>query len=128
MAHGYIIDRVKYSAQASSPYSGLIKRKGNCNSYSLIFYKLLKALKIGVKFISGKAKDGKKWDLHAWNLVKLKGKWYTIDLTFDDQDDEFAYTEYYLIGENKAKKDHKRDSMFNSSKFKKKYKLSTNNW
>lgn len=52
-------------------------RQGDCAGIASAFYVLCKAKNIPVRYVIG-------WDgkyCHAWNRVKLNGKWYWIDAT-----------------------------------------------
>ena len=57
--------------------------------------------------------DGTKGGLHAWNLVKCDdGKWYHLDLTWDDEDrntgklyDELSF-DYFLLTDNEMQRTH----------------------
>ena len=48
-----------------------------CEGYSKCYNNLLKKAGIESEFVSAYP--------HAWNLVKLNGKWYHMDVTWDDQ-------------------------------------------
>ena len=67
----YTIDHHTYARDVFS------KREGDCAAISAAFYVLCKAKKIPVRYVIGWANGG----CHAWNMVKLKGKWYIIDAT-----------------------------------------------
>lgn len=45
---------------------------------------------------------------HIWNMVKLDGIWYNIDLTYDGNvDDEYIYYKYFLKDNEEFYKNHK---------------------
>ena len=69
------LPRVAHTAQGS-----LIKKLCVCDGYALGFKKIMKSLKIPCRVVYGKGNGGG----HAWNMVKLGGKWYHIDVTWDD--------------------------------------------
>lgn len=52
-------------------------RQGDCAAVASAFYVLCKKNRIPVRYVIGWA-DG---ECHAWNRVKIKGKWYWIDAT-----------------------------------------------
>lgn len=54
------------------------KRQGDCAAIAAAFYVLCRKNKIPCKYVIGWADGG----CHAWNRVKLKGKWYWIDATY----------------------------------------------
>lgn len=130
LAYEYVIKHVKYDYRKKcnySAYKGLYKGKTVCNGYAMILYKLLNKMEIPCKFVSGTLKEGKKKYLHAWNIVKLKGKWYNLDACADDSDNSVIYKHYFLKGDKAFSKDHKRDAFYRTKAFKKKYKMSTKN-
>ena len=54
------------------------RREGDCAAIAAAFYVLCKAKKIPVRYVMGWTKTG----CHAWNRVRVGGKWYWIDATF----------------------------------------------
>lgn len=99
MAHDYLLAHMTYDSRYFSPYDAFAKGKGICMSYALAFQRLMQEMKIPCLYIKGKN--------HAWNMVKVGGYWYNIDVTWDDSGNN-AYR-YFL----KADKDfprHKRPS------------------
>ena len=52
-------------------------RKGDCAGVASAFYVMCKVKKIPVRYIIGWVDDG----CHAWNMVKVNGKWWHIDCT-----------------------------------------------
>ncbi len=122
--HDYICSNVTYvddSDNGSSAYSGLIEGKGLCNSYALCMCKLLNTAGIGCKYIGGKAGTGKDAGGHAWNIVKIGGRWYYVDSTWDDDDENNSYNhDYFLKGksdfdEADPSQPHTLDDEYNNS-------------
>lgn len=131
LVYRYIIRHVTYDKRKHclySAYAGFCKKKTVCNGYALMAYKLLTKLKIPCRFISGSIRDEKKWYPHAWNIVKLKGKWYNLDACQDDADDGQVYADYFLKSDKVFKKDHKKDAFYRTKAFRKKYKISSKNY
>ncbi|MCH5252653.1 MAG: transglutaminase domain-containing protein [Lachnospiraceae bacterium] len=127
LTYRYVVKHVTYDRRKNcnySAYAGFYKKKTVCNGYALMMYKLLMKLGIPCRFVSGSIKDGKKWYLHAWNIVKLKGKWYNLDACQDDEDDGQVYSDYFLKNDKTFQKDHKKDSFYRTKAFKKKYPMS----
>lgn len=128
LAYGTVTDLVKYDSGKkflSSAYGGFYKNKTVCNGYALMMYKLLMRMGIPCEFVSGKLKNGKKWQLHAWNIVKYGGKWYELDACSDDGDDDYIYTDHFLKCRKSMKKTHKPDFGYRTKTFKTKYKMGT---
>ncbi|QAV33811.1 Transglutaminase-like superfamily protein [Fervidobacterium changbaicum] len=88
-------------------YSTLKDRKGVCQGYALLFYRLAKAAGIDVLLVSGEAKSpyesAEKLVPHAWNIVKIEGNWYYIDTTWNDS---LGMNTYFLFGKNQARYSH----------------------
>ena len=88
--HDWLIENVNYDynnyLRGKLPRSvytsrgALLNKKAVCDGYARAFKKMMKSLKIPCVRVSGKG-DG---ESHAWNMVKLGGKWYHVDVTWDD--------------------------------------------
>lgn len=65
-----------------NPYGFLLGRKGICLGYSTTFQLLMDLSGIECLTVRGAAHQGT--DDHAWNLVRLEGEWYAVDVTWDD--------------------------------------------
>ena len=57
----------------------LLDGKANCQGYTDAFYLLGNLAGFEVRRMFGVTEEG-----HCWNVVKLDGKWYIVDVTFDD--------------------------------------------
>jgi|GEM_PF-2978727 len=55
-----------------------------CEGYTIAFKLVCDALGIPCLFVCGNAYSNGGWGRHAWNQVLLGGKWYAVDVTFDD--------------------------------------------
>ena len=73
--HDYIIKIFSYDQTLTdhSVYGGLIDKKHTtvCQGYSLLTYKMLTDAGLEAHYVTGWAGEN-----HAWNLVKVDGKWY----------------------------------------------------
>lgn len=98
-AHDYLIKRCTYDLPYSkkletyknsssftpnynkhSAYGVLCLKSGVCSGYAYAYRLILAAYGIDCKFVESASMN------HAWNLVKLNGKWYHVDVTWDDPD------------------------------------------
>ncbi|MBR5498287.1 MAG: hypothetical protein IKV76_09940 [Clostridia bacterium] len=61
-------------------YGAFVNNKTICKGYAQAYQYVMKKLGIECAYVSGKAED----TLHAWNLVKLDGEYYYVDVTWDD--------------------------------------------
>ncbi|MBQ7585635.1 MAG: hypothetical protein IJU40_05240 [Desulfovibrionaceae bacterium] len=59
-----------------------IDQKANCQGYCDAFYMLCTMFGLKVDMQSGIASKQK----HVWNVIEIKGKWYAVDVTWDDND------------------------------------------
>ncbi|MBN6188993.1 hypothetical protein JQN58_19245 [Aneurinibacillus sp. BA2021] len=108
--HDYIVSHVDYddSLTEFSAYAALTKGKTVCNGYALLANKMLKAAGIENKIASGYAVNASgKPELHAWNLVRIEGKWYHIDCTWDDLGEgKEVFYPFYALSDSEMKRNH----------------------
>ena len=107
------IPAVSYTAEGV-----LLKKKAVCQGYAEAFKLLMDMLGIPCKMVTGTADNGGGYAGHAWNIVKVGGKWYHIDVTWDDpvpDTKNYVRYAYFLIPDKKMDDDHK----WNRSSYKK---------
>lgn len=105
----YIASHTEYSSDATdgghSAYAALFDHKAVCQGYALAAYRLLIEAGVETKYITGQVKDSN----HAWNKVKIDGKWYNLDITWNDpmpdRGDRYRLN-YFLISDQQLAKDH----------------------
>ena len=107
--HDYIIDHVEYDYDnykndaylvKHATYSAAITGKTVCQGYATYFYRLANKAGIECRVVDGTGNGGR----HAWNLVKIDGKYYFVDVTWDDGNYD-KYT-YFLKGSDLFAQDH----------------------
>lgn len=123
--HDYIINRVSYdsSLQGVTAYDAMIEQSAVCEGYSILAYRMFTEAGVECRIISGTGNGVP----HAWNIVKIKGKWYNIDLTWDDpisSDGKPMLTNDYFLKNTKDFKGHKRDAEYKTDAFVKAYPIS----
>ncbi len=69
-------------ADNTNPYGVLAKNYGICLGYATTFQLFMDLAEVECITVVGAAFDSR--DDHAWNMVKLDGKWYCVDVTWDD--------------------------------------------
>ena len=80
---------------------GIFTKKTVCTGFSYIFKMLLEYIGIESNICIGYFKIGKVKEVaHAWNQVKIDGKWYNIDVSYGIE----HYNEYIRIEEGKIPK------------------------
>ena len=68
-----------------------------CSGYAYAFQYLAQSMGFDCIYVSGLGYRGDTSSLHAWNMVKLDGEWYNVDVTWDDGN-TVKYN-YFLKGE-----------------------------
>lgn len=105
--HEYICDNVTYDHYHQNyykdsyllqytAYAALMNKTAVCQGYATLYYKMLKECGINCRVITSYQIN------HAWNYIKLSGKWYFMDVTWDDGNGESNgnYMTYFMKGTN----------------------------
>ena len=120
--HDWIIDNFEYDttyqkSDIHNIYGALYHKKVVCEGYARTFKYILDGLGIENVLISGTATNSNNLtESHAWNYVKIDGKWYAVDVTWDDPiikgggklTDKLRY-QYFLKGSNTFFENHVED-------------------
>ena len=121
--HDYIIDNTEYDKlkyenkedttyKSNTAYGVLIEGYGTCNGYADAMAIFLNKMNIINYKISN--------DEHIWNLVYIDGKWYHLDLTWDDpiSDINVNRDTYFLITTDTLEKLNDGTHNFNKNIYK----------
>lgn len=101
LIHDEIITSCTYtlvgnSSYITSIYGVLARNEAQCQGYARTFSYLCNLCGIETDIALGVANEE-----HMWNMVKLNGKWYHIDLTWDDPDKaefpDFVRYDYFCV-------------------------------
>ena len=78
----YIVKIYKYddTLKSDNVYTALTTKTTICQGYAMTAYKMFKIMGIDCRIING----DKSGTSHAWNLVKIDGTWYHLDITNND--------------------------------------------
>ncbi len=76
-------DRHAYTP-CQTMYGALVEQKSVCEGYTMAYSYMLD--KLGIPNYNCETKCGK----HVWNIVKLYGKYYHVDVTWDDVDGAYG--------------------------------------
>ena len=102
--HDYIIKRVEYDYNSKgtnyTDIEGFRENRMVCQGYSMAAYVLLCDMGIPVRIVTGTAGADGKSEAHAWNVVQVDGKWYNLDVTWDDAGGDKVVYDYFLKGRN----------------------------
>lgn len=110
--HDYIIKTTDYDKKkepdelSHTAYGCLVKKKAVCDGYTYAFTLIMNRLNIPSSDVYGGE--------HAWNFVLLDGKYYYLDLTWDDPISQgeggTLVHHYFMITTKELKKTHKIES------------------
>lgn len=87
--HDYIGSHTKYKANVDGVYNCLVNGTADCDGYTAAFMLCMNKLGIPCKAFTT--------DTHIFNLVLVSGKWYVVDVTWDDQDELGIVTGQFLL-------------------------------
>ncbi|AEE97594.1 cell wall-binding repeat-containing protein [Mahella australiensis] len=92
--HDYVVNNTKYDKEnydnntipqeSYDAYGALVKNTAVCQGYAEATSLLLNMAGIENIIVSGDANNGITMGGHAWNIVKIDGKYYHLDTTWDD--------------------------------------------
>jgi len=104
--YDYICDTVTYAYDDTSysftAYNALVNGRSVCQGYATLLYRMLLDCGIDNRIISGSGNGGS----HVWNLIRLGGKYYLADVTWDDG----FYSYYYFLKGISSFDEHYADS------------------
>lgn len=97
VVHDYIVLNCEYDYTkmdfTTTILDCLINKKSGCTGYACAFSYILKKIGINTEFVMSEQM------VHAWNKVEINGKYYNVDLTWDDpMNDQFGHVshEYFM--------------------------------
>lgn len=102
--HDWLVLNADYDHTYTYYYADgvLLYGKGVCQSYAYAYEMMLKMIGIECVYITGTAGGGP----HGWNLVKLGGEWYHVDVTWDDPGPGQESREYFCVTDEIMARDH----------------------
>lgn len=119
-AHDYLIDICEYDKDVDTDdpekndpriytvYGALAGRLAVCEGYARAFQLLLNRVGVDCVGVSGRGAD----ELHMWNAVRLGGKWYNVDVTWDDCDEIYLKYNYFNLTDEQMGEDHQPSPLF----------------
>ncbi len=89
-------------SESFTAYGALIKGKAVCEGYVKLLQILCYKLGISVTPVEGGGNMA-----HMWAAINIDGKWYMVDPTWDDADNQLVcYYKYFNVPENIMREDH----------------------
>lgn len=89
-AHDWIVEQISYDKTISrkntrNVYGSFVEQQVVCEGYAKAFQMLLNDMNIPSMIVVGKGTNSEgRTESHAWNYIRLDGKWYGVDTTWDD--------------------------------------------
>lgn len=115
--HDYLIASCTYDDEAAnadaethenaySAYGALVDGRAVCEGYAKAMQLLLQKKAIPATVVMGYSAED--WESHMWNLVRINGSYYYLDVTWDDNDTIHQYT-YFNMTTDTMQRTHKPD-------------------
>lgn len=101
----YLCSRITYDLYAKereSVYGALVDGKCVCEGYAHAFKLLCDRFGVVCATIIGTGYTAEGSEGHVWNAVLLDGKWYAVDVTWNDYDSWGMNNRYLLVGSKTA--------------------------
>ena len=103
--------KLKYTA-----YGALIDGTSVCQGYAVLLYRMALMANVDCRLISGNGNGGR----HAWNIMKLGGKYYNADATWDAE----SYPDYkYFLKADENFENHIRDDEWKTDEIYQQYPI-----
>ena len=105
LLHDLICRNFSYdeSLENDDLYSFLLDGSGTCQAYTALYTALLSRVGIEAHFVASDT------IAHMWNLVRLDGEWYHVDVTWDDSADGVLSRRHFLLSDRMARERGHRD-------------------
>lgn len=91
----YLVENLKYDRSSNpihNPYIMLVKGIGVCSGFCQLFKAICSKIGVDSEIV------WTTYDAHAWNIVKVDGVWYHIDITYLDEG--WSDNDYFLVPDN----------------------------
>ncbi len=100
--HEYMCENFRYddSFESGNMYDMLRTGKGTCQAFTLTYMELLS--RIGIESSYAYSNEV----MHIWNLVKLDGEWYHVDLTWDNVPPSVSHKNFLLTDSEAIRSGH----------------------
>ncbi len=109
--HDWLINKTEYKSYGpvyiSEADGAIVNGQALCEGYSKAFMYLAQSAGIPTICVSGRSNGAG----HMWNMVKLGGQWYHIDVTWDDpiSTRPMLVYDYFLVSDKTILSDHSLD-------------------
>lgn len=96
--HDFICENFEYDDELKNDdiYDFLLTGRGTCEAYMLLYTAVLRECGIESHFAASDSLT------HIWNIVRLDGEWYHVDLTWDDSASSETVSRRHFLYSDKA--------------------------
>lgn len=109
--HDSIINMTTYTTTGAAYISAadgpLLHGAALCEGYSKAFAYLCQSIGVDCICVSGYANGS-----HSWNMIKLEGSWYNVDVTWDDPENGDPVYDYLCLPTSMMKADHTLKNLY----------------
>lgn len=125
--YDYICKNVSYDSWGAlageklvySAYAALINKRAVCQGYATLFYRLALELGVDTRLIPGTSKGS----AHGWNIVRLNGRYYNVDATWDAELAQVGRPYAYFLRCDANFESHTRKNSYNTKEFQRIYPM-----
>ena len=103
LIHDIICEEYSYDAtyQNDNVYKFLAEGTGTCQGYMWAYMAVMRELSIECCYVASDTIN------HIWNMVKIDGEWYHVDLTWDDAGSEVSRRHFLCSDKTARARGHK---------------------
>ncbi|MBE5924252.1 MAG: hypothetical protein E7271_07280 [Lachnospiraceae bacterium] len=94
--HDYLIEKFDWKDEIKDSIAGFKYSGATGIGYSMSVYELLQNMGINVMIVGGNVTVDGQEGYNTWNVVELDGKWYNLDVSWDDNDEYGAVYDWFL--------------------------------
>ncbi|MCD7727308.1 MAG: hypothetical protein LUH57_03060 [Ruminococcus sp.] len=106
--HDEIISYCSYDLTGDnirSAYGCLVEGSASCEGYSKALLELCDQAGIDCVIVTGSASSNSQTIKHMWNKVRISGRWYNVDLSWDDSGSGSGY-DWFLVTDKELEDSH----------------------
>jgi hypothetical protein len=104
-----LLENCRYELEgdrARTLYGAFVDGAVQCQGYSKAYKYLCNKAGLECYLVNGYTSSG---EAHMWNIVRVNGNWYNVDLTKGDSNEDFGKYNYCLIDDAHIYKNYTRD-------------------
>ncbi|KSV58247.1 transglutaminase domain-containing protein [Acetivibrio ethanolgignens] len=103
--HDYLVLDIEYGG--SYPFrhdvrGAVLDKRAVCEGYAKAYKYYMDRAGVPCEMVGGRSRGVG----HAWNQVKIEGKWYMVDVTWDDTKEKGVIHDYFLCSQEVFRRDH----------------------